>query len=252
MLALVAVVSGSLFEMQREEGLDAGFALGRELQESGSGSPPPSAPPPPPSPLSPPGAPGATTRTVYKSVVTMIAAGAVEDYTQDKRDGIAAAFANASGVNASQVTVVITSGSVVIQTSIEFTGADAEAQAQATETSLSTTLATPEAASSFFIAADPTLVITVESAPVVVAVTENVVSYPPMPPPPPIPMAQSGDDSMDGGAIAGAVIGSLFGVAALAAVAYFVTNAGKTAIPAVSVGGGTSTNDAVTKDSSKV
>jgi len=213
MLALVAVVSGSLFEMQREEGLDAGFALGRELQESGSGSPPPSAPPPPPSPLSPPGAPGATTRTVYKSVVTMIAAGAVEDYTQDKRDGIAAAFANASGVNASQVTVVITSGSVVIQTSIEFTGADAEAQAQATETSLSTTLATPEAASSFFIAADPTLVITVESAPVVVAVTENVVSYPPMPPPPPIPMAQSGDDSMDGGAIAGAVIGSLIGAA---------------------------------------
>jgi len=218
--ALVAVVSGSKLEVEKEIDVDAAFDMGRFLQESGSGSPPP---PPPPSPLSPPGTPGAAVITVYKAVVTMVAAGAVEDYTEERRTGIAAAIAAGANVNVSAVKVTITDGSVVIQSTIT---TESSAAATTVSDTLGTQLATPESATTFFATA-PTgaVTVTVVSAPVVVPVTETVVEYPPTPPSPPIPAA-SGDDSMDGGAIAGAVIGSLIGAALIVAGVMFAMKNG--------------------------
>lgn len=216
--ALVAVVSGSKLEVEKEIDVDAAFDQGRSLQESGSGSPPP---PPPPSPLSPPGTPGARVVTVHKAVVTMVAAGAVEDYTQERRTNIKAAIAAGASVDPSAVKVTITDGSVVIQSTITVPSAT---EASAVTTTLSTQLATPESSTSFFANAAIPVTVQVVSAPVVVDVTENVVEYPPAPPSPPIPMA--GDDSMDGGAIAGAVIGSLIGAALIVAGVMFAMKNG--------------------------
>jgi len=216
--ALVAVVSGSKLEVEKEIDVDAAFDQGRFLQESGSGSPPP---PPPPSPLSPPGAPGARVVIVYKAVVTMVAAGAVEDYTAERRTNIAAAIAAGANVSASAVKVTITDGSVVIQSTITLPSAT---EAATVTDILSTQLATPESSTAFFASAPTPVAVTVVSAPVVVDVTETVVQYPPTPPSPPIPMA--GDDSMDGGAIAGAVIGSLIGAALIVAGVMFAMKNG--------------------------
>lgn len=181
---------------------------GRLLQEAGSGSPPP---PPPPYPLSPPGHPGAAIYVEHSTLVTMVAAGSVAEFTTERNEGIRRVFASDTGAPLSAVSVTISSGSVVIQIKIIL---DTRVAADAASDSLEGKLATPEA-SSAFLASVPGGAITVLSAPVVVAVEESKVMYPSPPPPPPSsppsPPSPPQNDAMDGGAIAGAVIGSLIG-----------------------------------------
>jgi len=209
--ALAATVSAS---SEVDKSLDLSLSdlnplnEGRALSESGSGTPPP------PSPSSPPGTPGALVVDQYSTVVTMVAAGAVEDYTQDVRAGIKAALADSANTTSDNVQLTISDGSVVIQSKIILESAAAAATASST---LSTALATPTLATSFFANAATPVTVSVVSSPVVIAIEEKVVQYPPAPPSPPIPMAASEDDSMDGGAIAGAVIGSLIGAALIVA-----------------------------------
>lgn len=193
---------------------------GRELSEAGSGSPPP---PPPPAPLSPPGAPGQKPVTEYSTTATMVVSGSIADYTTDKRTEIRQAFADEAKVNLTAVTLTITSGSVILQAKIVFDGDDttAAAAAQEAEKTLTATLSTTSAATSFLQAAVPE--VTVVSAPVVITETKSVVYYPPPPSPPP---PKEGDDSMDGGAIAGAVIGSLIGAVLIVAGVMFAMKGG--------------------------
>ena len=127
--------------------------------------------PPPPSPGAPPGPPGATVITQHSSVVSLVAAGSVEDYNATRIASIGAAFASAAGVSESAVTVTITSASVVIQAKIIASDANHAASISST---LSAQLTSPEAATNFFVQAGVTGV-TVVSTPIVTQVQEQIV-----------------------------------------------------------------------------
>lgn len=144
--------------------------------------------------MSPPGGPGAAVFEQHSTVVTVVAAGAVSDYTEAKTDQIAQVFADNAGVTRQNVIVTVSAGSVVIQAKIIVTSA---AAATAVNTQLSSSLATPTTATNFFSAV--TGGVTVTEVPVIVTVVESVVAYPPPPAP--------GDSGLDGGAIAGIVVG---------------------------------------------
>jgi len=161
---------------------------------------------PPPSPTSPPGVPGASTFTQYSAYVTMTCEGSVEDFDTAKLDSMAALFAASANVSASAVTMTVGSASVFVTAKI--VTAD-DASAQAAVATLETSLATPAAATTFFASAS----ITVVSTPSVVEAVDQMVYQPP-PPPPSSPDSGGG---MNGGAIAGAICGPMFGLIGLGA-----------------------------------
>ena len=150
--------------------------------------PPPSLPPPSASPISPLGSAAAAVVIQHKTLVTMAAAGAVEDYTPPMRTGIAQSLADAAAVPLSNVTVTITDGSVVIESQILCASA---AAAASTTSSLSASLATIESATAFFASSPTPLSLAVLSVPVIVSVTESVVQYP-TPPSAPPPLTRPG------------------------------------------------------------
>ena len=228
----VACARGSLLTevgAQLPSELNANAEATRQLAEEGSGDPSPSPPPPslsptppfspgvgsppPPMPLSPPtppALPGTESVTEYVSNVVMIAEGSVADYTTEKRKGIIQAFANSTGVTEDNVTVTIQSASVLINAIVRL---DTPSQAAETTYFLQAKLATPSYATSFFEEYGGTE-ISVLSQPVVFEETRKVWLYPPPPPFPP-PLINGGGDSLDGGAIAGIIIGTLAGTALL-------------------------------------
>ena len=111
-------------------------------------------------------------------VLTMTAAGSVDDFDETTTAGLAkktslrGSIASAAGVDASAVTLTITAGSVIITATI---AVPASSTAAAVQTTLSSTLGTAAAASA-------ALGVTVESVPAIV-----VAAPPPLPPPPPPP-----------------------------------------------------------------
>lgn len=190
-------------------------AEGRLLEEAGSGSPPP---PPPPAPKSPPGMPGAVAVDEISTVTTMVVAGNVQDVNKKETvDGIKAVVSAQTGqTDLSKIIVTISSGSVVIQIKVLF---DTKASAAIAETVLSTALATPEKATTFF-STVPGDTIVVLSSPVTIAIEESKVSYPPPPP------HEYAKDELSGGAIAGAVIGTLIGAGLIVAGVLFLMKGG--------------------------
>ena len=99
------------------------------------------------------------------------------DFTADVIASISATFAARSGVDASAVTVIVTSASVRITVLI----ATLPEQRSTLRAALATELADASAASSFLASAG----VTVLSAPAVSITTSTAVSSTPMPPPPP-------------------------------------------------------------------
>eukprot|EP00966_Prymnesium_polylepis_P241915 5594306-Prymnesium_polylepis.1 len=143
-------------------------------------STPPVLPPPilelPPCPMYPPGAPGAVAFTQHSARIVMTAADSVNDYSPGRITEIAAVFAASAGVSTSAVQVTVTAASVRITTTIIVASAE---DAAALNANLTATLATPESATSFLSSVSGG--VTVVSAPVVQAVSEEVVGYPPPP-----------------------------------------------------------------------
>jgi len=120
----------------------------------------------------------------------MTAADSVNDYSPGRITEIAAVFAASAGVSTSAVQVTVTAASVRITTTIIVASAE---DAAALNANLTATLATPESATSFLSSVSGG--VTVVSAPVVQAVSEEVVAYPPPPSapaplaPPPLPLS---------------------------------------------------------------
>ena len=179
MIALAVVLGGI--------GVGVGLGLGGESSVSVGTLPPPppggSGTPPPPSPA-PPGAVQVVQALISTSV---IASGAVEDYTAEKRDAVAGVVASAAGVPASAVTVTVTSASVRLSIDIALEDTTA-AEATAAR------LAAPDGGDGIFASADAlataletggvagVTIAAIEAAP---AVQEVLVflPYPPAPPP---------------------------------------------------------------------
>ena len=122
--------------------------------------------PPPPAPR-PPLLPTTIPKETYVSI-KFVASGDVTDYTQDRIDLIAGAFATGAGVEASSVRVVVTPASVSI--AIEILVPD-EAAAAAVYSAIKDDLATPEAANAFLAAAS----ISVVSTPVVETMEREII-----------------------------------------------------------------------------
>jgi len=142
----------------------------------------------------------------------MTAADSVNDYSPGRIAEIAAVFAASAGVSTSAVQVTVTAASVRITTTIIVASAE---DAAALNANLTATLATPESATSFLSSVSGG--VTVVSAPVVQAVSEEVVGYPPPPAAPVLSgglaLASSGGDD---NAVAIAVPTTIMGVAILA------------------------------------
>jgi len=146
----------------------------------------------------------------------MTAADSVNDYSPGRITEIAAVFAASAGVSTSAVQVTVTAASVRITTTIIVASAE---DAAALNANLTATLATPESATSFLSSVSGG--VTVVSAPVVQAVSEEVVGYPPPPAAPVLSgglaLASSGGDD---NAVAIAVPTTIMGVAILAVAGY--------------------------------
>jgi hypothetical protein len=107
--------------------------------------------------------------------VAMTASGNVQDFGPSQRADIAGRFATLARVDPTAVAVEVTSASVLITVAITVPDASAAA---ATQSSMTATLASPNAASNF-------TGLTITSAPVVAVVTQVVTMSPPPPPAPP-------------------------------------------------------------------
>jgi hypothetical protein len=134
--------------------------------------------------------------------VELKAAGNVNDYTDEKKDSIADAFAQSAGVDPENVLVTVVAASVIIKVDIQV---EDTASAQAVQSDLATELQSVDSATTFLAAAN----VAVESAPVVVQTTKLVVVVKPPPPsaPQPSPPADGGTSSPTGAIIGGAVGG---------------------------------------------
>ena len=167
-------------------------------------------PPPTQAPSVPPGA----TIAYVKVVVVLVGAGAVEDYTPAVKTTIAGAFAASAGVEASRVTVDVTPGSVNIRCEIQ---TDNAADASSVESTLTTALATPAAATAFLASAQ----VTVLSTPAISQeiVIDTSVAYPAPPPP---------EGGADAGGMIGGIIGGIGGLLMLIGIAAFARQRRKT------------------------
>lgn len=129
----------------------------------------------------------------------MVASGALSDYGDTAIDQIKRIFANETGVPLSRVLVEVAAASVRIHVVIQMAST---VDVVAAETLFATTLATPQAASSFLAAAS----VDVMSTPTVVQSTSIVVSAAPTPPFSATNSALSGnDDTEQSGLIFGVV-----------------------------------------------
>lgn len=146
--------------------------------------------PPPPAPR-PPVIPEGIAKETFVSIA-FIASGDVSDFTQERLDLIAGAFAEGAGVDASSVRVIVEPASVSV--TVEILVADVDA-ADAVRLAIADSVATPEAASAFLSAA----AIVVVSTPIL-EVKERLSVTPPNPPPP-LPFA-----AMIGGGIGGTIV----------------------------------------------
>lgn len=99
--------------------------------------PPPRAPPPSSSPADEP---------VFMTVVTLTAAGSVDDYTPAVRSSIIRAFAEGAGASESDVTLIVTPASVRLSVSI---ASPTRAAAEAIQTAITPLLSSTSAASAF-------------------------------------------------------------------------------------------------------
>ena len=133
-------------------------------------------------------------------MLTLTASGSISDYSDTS--SLQQSVATAAGIDKSLVTISVAAASVIITASI---AVPASTTATAVQTSLSSNLATTEAAST-------ALGVTVESVPTV------AMASPPPPPPPPPAVDASG---LDTGTLVGIVVGSLFGVGSAGAAIYF-------------------------------
>ena len=127
------------------------------------------------SPPPPPFAPGSQFVTLHKTVVEMLAAGNVADYTEDTKLNLATKFVSLANVDIDAVEVEITPASVRIVVKITVANATAAA---ALVTSIGQTLSSAEAASAF-------TNLTITSTPTVSAVVETKLLTGAYPPPPP-------------------------------------------------------------------
>ena len=137
--------------------------------------PPPSASlpplPPPPSTLPSPASPGPSPPpSGFQVETTVVASGSVADYTAAVQDDLITEFAALVGVDASDVVLTVTAGSV----NLRFTVFVPDEEQQATLKEVVEAKPTEDF--------DSALSVTVEAAPIVVAVTTS-----PLPPPPPRP-----------------------------------------------------------------
>ena len=108
--------------------------------------------------------------TQYSSVVTLVAAGSVEDYTSSRLDSIRAAFATSAGVPASSVTATVRSASVVLEVKVIATDSD---HANNIASTFSTQLSNATAATSFLAAAG-VVGVSVVATPAVTQLQEQV------------------------------------------------------------------------------
>jgi hypothetical protein len=162
---------------------------------------PPTPPPPLPVPAQPqpatwpPLPPDAVVTLVPQVVITLVAAGTVEDYDDDARTGLIEAFAAESGVPPEDVTLTIEPASVLIRFVVDLPSEAASAQLKA---ALATSMADASAASSL-------LSIAVESTPLVAAVVTRIILQPPLSPPaaPPTPSQEGGGSILLGAAAGG-------------------------------------------------
>ena len=131
-------------------------------------------------------------------MLTLTASGSVSDYSDTS--SLQQRVAAAAGIDKSLVTISVAAASVIITASI---AVPASTTATAVQTSLSSNLATTEAASN-------ALGVTVESVPTIAMASS--------PPPPPPAVDTSG---LDTGTLVGIVVGSLVGVGSAGAALYF-------------------------------
>ena len=124
-------------------------------------------------------------------VITLVAAGAVDDYDQSTRADLREALASETGVSVDDVALTIEAASVVMRFDVNV---ESEAAGAQLVTSLSTSMSTASAASSL-------LGVQVESTPQLEAVVTRIVVVVPSPSTPP-PSGPSG-----GGGLIGAIAG---------------------------------------------
>ena len=195
---MAAFVHGSMTDIGTQLPSEDAGNTRQLLEEVGSGI----SVPPPPAPFSPPGPPGAQRVTEYTTKIKMLADGTVESVT-NQIPNVQQAFATESKVPLENVTVTVQAASVLIAATIQLNSTNS--MKTATQ-ALKNSLASTSAANSFF-ASNGITGIKVISTPVVYADQGPVILYPPPPP--------ASDDGLDGGAIAGIVIGSLAGAGLL-------------------------------------
>ena len=159
-------------------------------------SPPvPSAPPPPPSPppvaapfpppsldlatLYAPALPGSAVEIVHEVVVAFTAAGSLDDFTSEVRDGLKAKLAAIAGAKPEDVILTLTAASVVVTATIRMEAAASSVSAKA---ALASTLSDPAAASQ-------ALGTKVETAPTIEAKVSRLAVSPSPPAAPPLTSA---------------------------------------------------------------
>jgi hypothetical protein len=133
------------------------------------------------------------------------------------KDNLAQAFADEAGVDKSRVTVVVYAGSTIIEVTIV---AESQEAAANTTTTLGATFNTLSATTNFLdtVELPAGVTITATVTPAVATVSKSIAVVPPSPPP------SYDHDEMDGGAIAGIVIGSLIGAALIGGAIYLGLN----------------------------
>ena len=133
-------------------------------------SPPPSRPPP-----APPAQPGAVVVFQPQVLITLVAAGSVEDFDESRRTGLRTSLAAEVGVDVDDVALTVESASVRLRFDVNVATEQAAAQLVST---LSSSLSTTATASALF-------GITVEEAPQLEAVVTRIVlvGSPPSTPP---------------------------------------------------------------------
>jgi len=155
----------------------------------------------------------------FSVTVELVASGEVSDYTPTVISSMRSIFATEAGVPIDDVSVSVLAASVRLTVTIAATDQTA---ATAVSTALAPVTATGAAATALL----STLPIMVSVSTVAVTIAASPPpppSTPPLPPPTqPTVGASSSSGSLDGGAIAGIVVGSLVGVAALAALGYYL------------------------------
>jgi len=170
---------------------------------------PPASPPPPPPPLPPlPPHPSPAMTTL---ISTFEASGDVSDYDDARQDGIKAVISDAAGVPSSSILLQISSGSVLVTSTILLLADDASSTAATLSAGI---FASPAALGSALSAAGVSgVTISAISQPETVSL-----SPPPSSPPPDSPQASSNDVAV----IAGAAGGAAGGVLVIMAVGFYI------------------------------